>query len=140
MSKITQHNYNVSYAELKGFQKALELVGRAEDVTSSFPSVEVGQHLSKLAVCCDSGLEPIQKDLEKLAKKYEEHTDDKGRFKEGKDNEAEAYNKEARKLWDTKFDLMLPKLPDYEKWEFKVSHRAIALLDILFNDPVKEKK
>jgi len=145
--KITQENYNVTYAELKGFEQALQLVAMAEkyptdeDKSMSLPPLSVAQNLSMLSACLEVELKPFKTDLEKLSKKYEKDTDEKGVFLEGKDKEKKKYNEDSIKLLETKKVAMLPVLPPLEDWDdFNVSYRAIALLSKLFKKPKEETK
>lgn len=145
---ITQKNYTVTNAELKGFQKALELCTMAEkyptedDRSTSLPPMIVSRNLSKLGLCLEAELKPFEKDLEKLKKKYKPYVDEeKGTFLKKYKKEAEEFEKESTKLLEGKVVAMLPVLPDLDEWgDFNVSFRVISLLDKLFKEPEEENK
>lgn len=144
---ITQKNFKVTYAELKGFQKALELIAMAEkyptqqDPSMSLPPNKVSQVLSKLGICVEEELKPSKADVEKVQKKYKPHTDEEGEFLKGKEKEAGKFTDEIVKVWDTEIVAMLPVLPPLEEWDdFNISFRAISLLDKLFKSEEEESK
>lgn len=144
---LKQENVKVSNADLKGFERALELINAAEkypskdDMSQNLLEGDVGRALSRLGLEIETPIKAFDKDREKIAKKYEQYTTEKGEFKKGTTEHQEKYGKEIEKLLEKDEIRMLPLIPDPYTWEgFKCSFRVYQLLNKLFYDPSKKEK